>query len=211
MIHALEKITLFAAAIFAVLLYSRAPSKRQGRIAWAIVGLFCLDVLRYVSTFLRAPPPYMGIARAAWAVSGAAALAWYAVTTWTTWTVLDREEPKRARSVIALPLLALPVALFAAYPIVRGPLFVAVVRGAFALALAAQILAAGRFAARGVRPGSAQRIALLLALSSFVDAFGPWFVGNPLRDWDYARWISVVTWIIVSGVSLWNLRRRTGS
>ncbi len=85
-------------------------------------------------------------------------------------------------------------------------------RASFALALAAQLLAALRFLARGRGADDAQRVAMILVFSSVADAFGPWLFARPGEDWQLGRWISVVTWGLIGGVSLWNLlRRRTAS
>lgn len=103
---------LAIAALSAVLLAWRKPSTRQRRIAGALCLLLALDVLRSASLRFRTVPPYAGLARASWAVSGAALLAWYAATAWAVWSVLlgtDKATAREAGSLRGPSLEASPL------------------------------------------------------------------------------------------------------
>lgn len=178
---------LTLACVLAALLFFRDPTRRQQTIAEGLAALLAIDVWRP----LLHPCPALDLA---------AFVAWFAIQTWTVGRILDPSGPRTGQAY-ALLVASAGVAL-------QLELTGELARAAFALALAAQMLAALRFAARGKSPDDAQRVALLLALSSFADAFGPWIFARPDRDWQLGRWISVVTWVIVCGVETWTLLRR---
>lgn len=73
----------------------------------------------------------------------------------------------------------------------------------------ARILARLRATWRTVTP--AERIGLVLTLSTLADAVGPWWHGDPVGGWRYAAPVNVVTWgacCVVLAVELWRSRRR---
>lgn len=208
---------LAVAVALSVALAWRVRRPRQWAVAETLAALLCVNLWRPV---LR---PWI-----TWDL--AAFVAWYAVTAAGAWGVLKGARPSRSQTSDASPgfrltpdgvtadrsaaivraaWILLPLACLASSILaVRLDRIAELSRAAFALALALQLLAAVRFASRGVKPDDAQRVALILALSSFVDAFGPWLVGDPSKDWQLGRAISVVTFSIIAGVQAWNLRRR---
>lgn len=221
---------LVVAALLAAVLAKRAPSPRQGAIACALVGMLCLNLWR---PWIR---PWLTLDLATfvgWYALTAGAV-WVVLKNTPSPPVISDVCPLRnggyrvdlvpavkaksrtgANQLLSYrgPLIIGPIAILASSVLaVRFGHVAELPRAAFALALAAQAIAVLRFALRGKRPDSPQLVALLLALSSLASAAGPWAFGAPDRDWLLARWISVVTWIVVGGVETWTLlRRRIGS
>lgn len=191
---------LAPAAGLAWLVAWRAPSPRQRAIAATLTGLLAINV------FHPAPTSWVSLDVVACAL-------WYALTAGAVWSVLKSEprsggsteagHPDRGSTAWArrLAFLGPPILLGAA--VLASPIAyrhgVDVGRASFALALAAQLVAAARFASRGVAPDDAQRVALVLVASSFADAFGPWLQGEASRDWRIGTIPAVVTWLIVAG------------
>jgi hypothetical protein len=173
----MTRAALTLACVLAALLFFRAPSKRQQSIAEGLAALLAIDCWR---PFLR---PCVALDMAGF-------VAWFAVSTWVVTRVLDPSGPRTGQA-FALLVCSSGVALQFE---VTGEL----ARATFALALAAQLLAAGRFAASGKKPDDAQRVALVLAASSLADALGPWLLGDPSRDWPIGRAVSVATWLLVA-------------
>jgi hypothetical protein len=183
---------LAPAALLAVLLARRAPSSRQWAMAWTLALLLGLAL---------ALPPLRP-----WPVLYVVAFCmWYAATARCVWVALSQdEEPEPAIAGAAFIAQLLAPVLAASALAVRFAATMHLERAAFALALAAQLLAVARFIWRARHPDDAQRVALILAASSVVDAMpGPWLLGEPARDWAVGRWIAVATWIIVAG---WEVR-----
>ncbi len=169
------------------------PSPRQWAIAATLAGLLSLDVLRMGTA------PYQ-------VVHVAAFVGWYALSASCAWVVLDVDERGAVDYLVrgSVPLLSALIILAGSALAVRFGLTMELSRLAFALALAAQVLAALRFVSRGRWPDDAQRVALILVASSVVDATpGPWLLGMPARDWAVGRWIAVVTWLAIAG---WEMR-----
>lgn len=149
-------------------LSARVPTARQRDIARGLTALL-------VSCLVRALQP------AHW-VDVTAFVAWYGITAAMVVGALLR--PRRG----ALALLVLP---FAASTYLLGH------ESTYWLALAIQLGAAVRYAARGVIPGQVEMVGIMMAVSSLADVAGPWLCGDPYRDWDIGRWTSVVTWLAV--------------
>lgn len=208
----MTRAALALCVVLAWALARRVPSRRQVVIAATLTGLLAIDCGR---PWLR---PWL-------ALNLAAFVAWYAVTAAGIWGVLKSEprsggttevsRPDRgstawaSRPAFLGPAILLAIACLASSALaLHFDRSAELARAAFALSLAAQLLAVARFAFRGCRPDGAQKIALIVALSSFVDAFGPWLFAAPDRDWHYGRWISVVTWSAVCVGEIWMLLRR---
>jgi hypothetical protein len=125
----------------------------------------------------------------------------------STWHTLLQRAPfaSHCEHVGRAQGVCLAIALLASSALaVRVGLTLELSRLVFALALAAQVLAALRFVSRGRWPDDAQRVALILVASSVVDATpGPWLLGMPARDWAVGRWIAVATWLVIAG---WEIR-----
>lgn len=185
----MSRAALAIAAVLAWALAWRAPSPRQRAIAGALVVLLAVDLWRPLS-------PWLVLRVALWAT-------FYAVSTWCVWTVLDKEGPAPSGRPEGWGPLALAIVAASAIAARHG-ITLEFSRACFGLSLAAQFIAAGRFLVRGHEPDDAQRVALILASSSAVDAIpGPWLLGEPARDWAVGRWIAGATWLIVAG---WEIR-----
>jgi len=196
----MERVALAVAATLAGALARRVPSPRQRAIAATLAGLFAVDVCR----------PYLP-----WlTLRTAAFVTWYAATSWCVFVVLEKDEPQRPviglRSLQNLRLTSVGTAVsfaLAVLAILTASILSAeraatmgLCRVVFAISIAAQALATLRFFSRGHTPDDAQRVALILAASSVVDAVpGPWLLGEPARDWVVGRCISIATWIAVAG------------
>ena len=172
---------LAVAALLASALAWRVRRPRQWALASCLVGLLCVNLWRPV---LR---PWVTLDLAAF-------IAFYALTAGLVWRALMSGpfrwwiSPLAALACLASSALSLRLGLSAE-----------LCRASFALALAAQLLAAARFLSRRLAPDDAQRVALVLVASSFADAFGPWLQGEASRDWRIGTIPAVVTWVIVAG------------
>lgn len=210
-----------AASGLAWALARRAPSRRRRDIAAALTGLLCVNVGR---AHLDAWPTLDLAAFVAWYALTASA-AWSVLRKDETpasrrlgglccaptsrcplvserplgWGPASRIQEVSAGPAILLALTCLASSVFA----VRLGLTAELARAAFALALAAQLLAVLRFAARGTKPDDAQGVALILAASSAADIAGPWLCGHASRDWYAGTWPAVITWIAVAA---WEIR-----
>lgn len=192
----MNRTALALAVLLACALARRVPSPRQRTIATTLAGLLALDVCRPMLPWLT--------------LRVAVFVTWYAATAWSVWAVLAKEESpgvparglrhlrdlrSRSRQILAVSAL-----LVSSVFVGRFGMTMFFERAAFALALAAQVLAALRFFSRGHSPDDAQRVALILVASSVVDALpGPWLLGEPSRDWNVGRWIAVATWLVIAG------------
>ena len=181
------------------------------------------------------PPPYVGAARAAWALDTALAVAWYVALAVTVWRGLKDDGPEVApepiplshrppggvlprrsrcshptpskRLAILAALAILSTSIFLAYPAVRGrPVELALV-AVFAVSLAAQLAAVTRYTLRWRAPDLAAGVALVLAVSSLADAAGPWILARPVRDWLVGEPAGAVTWGVIAAVEVWALAR----
>lgn len=188
------------------------------------------------------PPALAGLDRWRWSGGWAATLAWYAVTTWIVVVTLKNEGPAlcherglrggsersgatkrnevderhiaamlvRAAVALAAPLAA--VALYLAYPWLRGWRIEILAVVAYAVGLGVQLAAATRASLDWRVPAAAERAAWLtgwiLTASTISSAAGAWALAHPVRDWYATRWLAVLTWAAVGGVHLWALTRR---
>jgi hypothetical protein len=193
----MTRAALFVAALSALTLMWRSPSRGQRTIATTLWALLAIDVLRSFSRSFRDAPPYVGLDRAAWAVDGAGLLAWYALTAIAVGGVLT---PRRSNAWAAWVAVGLAVApcLFAAYPMVRGAPFLSLVGAAKATSAAALLLGTIRFLSRGRAPDDAQRVALALAASTWCDVAGAWWYGDPVAHWPIGQLQALVTWAAVA-------------
>lgn len=167
---------LVLAALLAALLAARGD-ERQGAVARGLAALLVINAARpFLVSWL---PLYV-----------AGFVAFYAVTTWAVEAALTPRGPRTGQTFAVL--------VCGAGTALRFDAAESLGRAAFALSLAAQLLAALRFAMHGRRPDAAQRVALILVASSFADAFGPWLIGRPDRDWPIGRAISLATWIAIA-------------
>lgn len=174
------------------------------------------------------PPPYVGLARAAWAAEVALALGWSAAQAWAVWRVLKSEGPGAeapspvatlrngpprllcgGEALILAALALLSTALFLAYPLLRllPPSYPA---APALVSLAVQLAAVTLRAHRGPRLRSpAEVCAALIAASSAVEFMaGPWVRWEPWRDWYTQGWIDAVTLAGIAGVSAWWIWRQ---
>ncbi|MEI8256077.1 MAG: hypothetical protein WCJ30_10440 [Deltaproteobacteria bacterium] len=178
----MTRAALALACALAALLYFRAPTRGRCDVARALAALCALDFARP----LLAPWPALYVA---------CFVAWYAVTAAVCEAVLAPREPRTS--------LIFAVLACSSGTAIRLGATGELARASFALALASQALAAGSFLSRGHRPDDAQRVALILAASSLADAFGPWMLGAPSKDWHVGEWPAVITWIVVAA---WGVR-----
>jgi len=170
-------------------------------------------------------PPYVGVARASWAVEQVLTVAWYTLLAWTVWHVLKDKGPEAVRrsdpcapptsprarrtallrGAICLPpfFLASSALLFAIYPLVRGRAVELAASIVFGVSIAVQLMAANRYVLRWRRPTAAQGVAFVIVVGSIADAAGPWLFAHPARDWYAGEPVGVLIWAVVGGVELW--------
>lgn len=183
----------------------------------------------------RALAAYVGLDRWRWAGGWAATLAWYAVTTWIVAVCLKNNGPTRdieqgrcrgserrdesanhrgvpAKAIVVLAAPLAVVALYLAYPALRGRRIELVSVVAYGLALGAQLAVATLACLDWRVPPPDERAPWLtgwiLTCSTIASAAGAWALAHPVRDWYATRWIGVLTWAAVGGVHLWALTRR---
>jgi hypothetical protein len=110
--------------------------------------------------------------------------------------------------------LALCVALFLAYPLLRGrPLELSLV-AVLAASLAVQLAAVTRYVLHWRRPDIAKGVTLLIAIGSVADAV-QWMRGYPIAHWDAAAPTGVLLWVCIGGLETWGVaagwKRRSSS
>lgn len=173
---------LALAFVLALALARRVPSARQWAITATLAGLLLCDVGRPMLVDWPS-------------VRLMAFVAFYAITAWGVATVLAPEPP-------TAPLAFVLLASASPSAIMLGTTS-ELARASFALALAAQAMAVGRFLSRGQLPDDAQRVALIIAASSLSDVAGPWMLGYASRDWRIGQLPAILTWLAISA---WELR-----
>jgi hypothetical protein len=189
---------LALATMLAFVLARRAPSAGQRTIAWTLAALLAIDV---------ALPPLL-----VWPEAYAALwCAFYAATSAGVVLVLVPLETKPPWHVVALRATLVLAGLFVLSTLAhRAGQPARLERGAFALSLALQLLAALRFMSRGKKADDAQRVALVLAASTCCDVAGAWCYGDPVAHWPIGQVQALITWAAIAaweGRCLINVRR----
>jgi xanthosine utilization system XapX-like protein len=201
---------LALAAALAWGLARRVPSPRQRVIAGTLTGLLAINIGEQMVR------PWFALNVVVW-------LAWYAVTACGVVAVLTTKEspgparaPGRGRRAypglvgVILPERAPLASVALRVALVIGGLFVAATmavhfertmdleRGAFALSLCVQLLAALRFLSRGKPSDDAQRVALVLAASTCCDVAGAWWYHDPVAHWPIGQIQALITWAAIA-------------
>lgn len=226
---------LAIAALLAWLVLRREPRAKQRTLTFSLIVFAAAEAVRPGLRWLYHAPAWERFARATWALYVALGLLWYVITAGCVWLVLaknngpdpkigavaedairesDYHRPNRSKTTLAL--LALPVALYLAYPSIRGLPIETATRSLFFSCLAVQVGTVVLWTRRDSDRGDdgAERCALMLAASSCFEALGPWIHRMPSARWYDARWINVATWACVAGWEAWcliNARRRRGT